>query len=162
MTRMVPTMSRALNARHRTMSFATLLVATDLLPKSDAAIARAAQLATSLRADCTLLHALSVDARDGSVPKRTRESVSRLSAIAAQEGWPGQQPVSVLARAGAAASVIVEAATELHADLLVLGPHANRGVPDRIATAFAGTIAERVLTARVCPVLIVREPPRGA
>jgi len=145
------------------MKYPTLLVATDLLPKTDAAVARAARLATSLRADCTLLHAFSTDARDGSVPKRTRESVVHLSAIAAQDGWPAEQPVSVLARAGAAANVIVEAASELRADLLVLGPHANRsGMPGRIATAFGGTIAERVLAARVCPVLIAREPPRGA
>jgi nucleotide-binding universal stress UspA family protein len=144
------------------MNFPTLLVATDLMPKTDAAIARAARLATSLRADCSLLHAFSTDARDGSVPKRTRESVVHLSAIAARDGWPTQQPVSVLARAGTAANVIVEAATELHADLLVLGPHADRGMPGRIATAFGGTIAERVLAARVCPVLIVREPPRAA
>jgi universal stress protein E len=144
------------------MNFPTLLVATDLLPKTDAAIARAARLATSLRADCSLLHAFSTDARDGSVPKRTRESVVHLSAIAAQDGWPTQQPVSVLARAGTAANVIVEAATELRADLLVLGPHADRGMPERITTAFGGTIAERVLASRVCPVLIVREPPRGA
>ena len=144
------------------MNFPTLLVATDLLPKTDAATARAARLATSLRADCSLLHAFSTDARDGSVPKRTRESVVHLSAIAAQDGWPTHQPVSVLARAGTAANVIVEAATELRADLLVLGPHANRSVPGRIATAFSGTIAERVLAARVCPVLVAREPPRGA
>ena len=144
------------------MNFPTLLVATDLLPKTDAAIARAARLATSLRADCSLLHAFSTDARDGSVPKRTRESVVHLSAMAAQDGWPTQQPVSVLARAGTAANVIVEAATELRADLLVLGPHVNRGMPERITTAFGGTIAERVLASRVCPVLIVREPPRGA
>jgi universal stress protein E len=144
------------------MKFPTLLVATDLLPKTDAAIARAARLATSLRAECSLLHAFSTDARDGSVPKRTRESVLHLSNIAAQDGWPSQQPISVMARAGAAANVIVEAAMELRADLVVIGPHANRSMPNRIATALGGTIAERVLAARVCPVLIVREPPRNA
>jgi universal stress protein E len=144
------------------MNFPTLLVATDLLPKTDAAVARAARLAGRLRADCSLLHAFSTDARDGNVPKRTRESVIRLSAIAAQDGWPSQQPVNVLARAGTAPTVIVEAATELHADLVVLGPHANRSTSDRITTAFGGTVAERVLTARVCPVLVVREPPQGA
>jgi nucleotide-binding universal stress UspA family protein len=68
----------------------------------------------------------------------------------------------VLARAGAAATVIIEAATELRADLLVLGPHASRGTPERISTAFGGTIAERVLASRTCPVLIVREQPQGA
>jgi nucleotide-binding universal stress UspA family protein len=144
------------------MSSTTLLVATDLLPKTDAAVARAARLATSLRADCTLLHAFSTDARDGAVSKRTRESVIRLSAIAAQEGWPERQPINVLARAGAASTVIIEAATELHADLLVLGPHANRGASERVATALGGTVAERALATRTCPVLIVREQPQGA
>jgi nucleotide-binding universal stress UspA family protein len=144
------------------MNFPTLLLATDLLPKTDAAIARAARLASSLHADCSLLHAFSTDARDGAVPKRTRESVIRLSAIAAQEGWPSRQPINVLSRAGTPATVIIEAATELRADLLVLGPHASRGTSERVATAFGGTIAERVLASRVCPVLIVREPPQGA
>src|SRR5262245_39613832 len=123
------------------MKFPTFLVATDLLPKTDAAVARAARLATSLRAECSLLYAFSTDARDGTVSKRTRESVIRLSAIAAQEGWPAQQPINVLARAGAPASVIIEAATELRADLLVLGPHANRTTSERIVSAFGGTIA---------------------
>ncbi len=141
----------------------TLLVATDLLPKSEAAVARAASLAMALRADCTLLHAFCTDARDGVVSKRTRESVVRLSAIATRDYWPERQPVSVLSRPGAAAAtVIIEAAAELRADLLVLGPHANRGASERIATAFGGTIAERVLSARICPVLIARERPQGA
>lgn len=144
------------------MNFPTLLVATDLLPKSEAAIARAAKLTTSLRADCSLLHAFSTDARDGTVPKRTRESVVRLSAIAAQEGWPARQPINVLSRAGAPATVIIEAATELRADLLVLGPHESRGASERISRAFGGTIAERVLAARVCPVLVVREQLQGS
>lgn len=144
------------------MSFPTLLVATDLLPKTDAALARAAQLAMSLRADCSLLHAYSTDARDGAVPKRQRDSVVDLSALSAEKLWPDQQPINVLARAGAPATVIIEAATELRADLLVLGPHANRGPSERVATAFGGTIAERVLCAKVCPVLVVRERPQGA
>jgi universal stress protein E len=144
------------------MNFPTLLVATDLLPKTDAAIARAARLATSLRADCTLLHAFSTDPRDGAVPKRTRDSVVHLSSIAAQEVWPPRQPVNVLSRAGTPATVIIEAATELRADLAVLGPHASRGTSERIASAFGGTVAERILAARTCPVLIAREPPRGA
>lgn len=144
------------------MSFPTLLVATDLLPKTEAAVARAARLGKSLRADCTLLHAFSTDARDGTVPKRMRESVIRLSAMAAQEGWPERQPVNVLSRAGAAATVIIEAAAGLRADLLVLGPHASRGASERIATAFGGTIAERALAARICPVLVVRERPQSA
>jgi nucleotide-binding universal stress UspA family protein len=58
--------------------------------------------------------------------------------------------------------VIIEAAAELRADLLILGPHASRGASERLATAFGGTIAERVLTARVCPVLIARAQPQGA
>lgn len=144
------------------MNHPTLLVATDLLPKTDAAIARAARLATSLHADCALLHAFSTDARDGTVPKRTRESVIRLSAIASREGWPSHQPINVLSRAGTPATVIIEAATELRADLLVMGPHATRGTSERIAATLGGTIAERVLASRVCPVLIVREQPQGA
>ena len=144
------------------MNFPTLLVATDLLPKTDAAIARAARLASSLHAECSLLHAFSTDPRDGTVPKRTRESVIRLSAIASQEGWPSRQPINVLSRAGAAATVIIEAATELRTDLLIVGPHASRGTSERITAAFGGTIAERVLAARVCPVLVVREQPQAA
>jgi nucleotide-binding universal stress UspA family protein len=144
------------------MNYPTLLVATDLLPKTEAAVARAARLATSLRADCSLLHAFSTDARDGTVPKRTSESVIRLSAIAARDEWPAGQPINVFSRAGAPASVIIEAATELRADLLVMGPHASRGASERMAAAFGGTIAQRVLSTRTCPVLVVREPPQSA
>lgn len=144
------------------MKFPTLLIATDLLPKTDPAIARAARIATTLAADVSILHVLSTEARHPDVTDQTVESIERLNGIAGRERWPSRQPITAMVRAGVPANVIIEAAAELRPDLLVLGPHATRGVRERITTVFGGTIAERTLAARVCPVLVARERPQEA
>jgi len=50
----------------------------------------------------------------------------------------------------------VEVLAEAQANLLVLGPHRKRALRD----ALKGTILDKVLAARKCPVLIVRDEAR--
>jgi nucleotide-binding universal stress UspA family protein len=71
-------------------------------------------------------------------------------------------PPGTQVRSGVPGRAVVEAAAEQEASLLVLGPHERGGPRERITTAFGGTVAVRALAARVCPVLVVREPPRHA
>jgi len=63
----------------------------------------------------------------------------------------------VLTRTGDPAIVIIRAAVELKADLVVIATHADRGKP----TAFAGSVAERVIREAICPVVTVRATAGG-
>lgn len=62
--------------------------------------------------------------------------------------------VQTLLRTGAPHEVIVAAAVELGADLIVLGTHGRGG----INRALLGSVADRVVRLAACPVLTVREP----
>jgi nucleotide-binding universal stress UspA family protein len=56
-------------------------------------------------------------------------------------------------RLGAAADEIAELATDLEADLVVVGTHSRRGM-ERL---LIGSVAERVVRLAPCPVVVVRE-----
>ena len=58
-------------------------------------------------------------------------------------------------RTGDARDSIIQAAEELHADLIVMGTHGRRGV----SRALLGSIAETVVRSAPCPVLTVRNEP---
>jgi len=68
--------------------------------------------------------------------------------------WRGERLPSVALRVGNAARLILETLDDLKASLLVLGAHQPRPIRD----ALEGTIAEKALAARICPVLIARNP----
>jgi len=59
-----------------------------------------------------------------------------------------------LSRLGGPGQVVVQAADELHADLIVVGSH-GYNVLDR----FLGTTAARIVNHARCSVLVVRPPP---
>jgi nucleotide-binding universal stress UspA family protein len=56
-------------------------------------------------------------------------------------------------RAGNPARVILDTIAREEPDLLIVGPHETRGVVD----ALQGTIIEKVVSARRCPVLVVQQ-----
>jgi universal stress protein A len=59
---------------------------------------------------------------------------------------------------GYAAPAIVEYATRLDADLIVMGSHGRTG----LAHLLLGSVAETVVRTAPCPVLTVRQPPASA
>jgi nucleotide-binding universal stress UspA family protein len=63
----------------------------------------------------------------------------------------------VMLRTGDARDVILKAAEEVHADLIVMGTHGRRGV----SRALLGSVAENVVRTAPCPVLAIRGP-KGA
>jgi nucleotide-binding universal stress UspA family protein len=134
-----------------------LLCATDLLPKSEAAIDRAGLLADERGAKLSLLHVVSPMA-SGQVPEQTlQNAIGRLKLRAQVPAWRGEVTPAPLVRMGKPGQLVLAAAGELKSDLLILGPHRSRGVRD----VFEGTIAEKILTARQCPLLIARQEARG-
>jgi len=137
-----------------------LLIATDLLPKSDRALVRGSRLACALEADVSLLHVLSAEQPvDETRTERTEHALTRMRDLVRPLPWPVRSAPHTLVRVGTPPwRTVVETITTLRADMVVLGSHERRRGQDRIATALGTTLAARVLAARACPTLIVREP----
>lgn len=78
-----------------------------------------------------------------------------VATVAAEfDGWGPKVQTDV--RSGSPANEIVKAATELAADLVVVGS-GSRGLSD---TVLLGSTAQRVQHSAPCPVLVVRPAPR--
>ena len=80
-----------------------------------------------------------------------QEAEQQLSALAERARGRGVQ-VEQHVREGYPATVIVDEATELGADLVVIGTHGHTGLKHLLL----GSIAERVVQRAPCPVLTVR------
>ncbi|HMN47487.1 MAG TPA: universal stress protein [Povalibacter sp.] len=134
-----------------------LLCATDLLPKSEIAIDRAGWLADELTADLSLLHVVSPVSSDRALEQTLEIAVARLQARGRQPlRCVGPEP-EVVVRAGGASRAILDSLVRTRPDLLILGPHEPRRGTDTLQ----GTVAEKAVSARVCPVLIVRRNADG-
>lgn len=130
----------------------TILCASDLSPRSDRAVARAAALARATGARLILVTVLDAD-----LPGR-----ALLALMAEAERHLGAQATEARAEMrvlhGDAAPEILKTATEAAADLLVLGTHRPRLLADLVME----TTAERIVRACACPVLVVVGPPGGS
>jgi universal stress protein E len=129
-----------------------ILCATDLLPKSEAAIERAGLLSTQLGADVELLHVVSPVESQQALEQTLKEAFERTKSRAEPLLWRTHRPAIAAVRVGNPARLILERAAESRARLLVLGPHEKRPLRD----ALESTIAEKVLATRNFPVLVVR------
>ncbi len=132
-----------------------LVCATDLLPKSEPALERAGQLAESLDAELLALHVVAASESSVVLEESLQVAIGEMNARTRRPLWKPAREPEVLVSAGSPPRLIVQTAQDVGAGLLVLGPHAGRGVRD----ALEGTIASKVLASRVCPVLIVSRPP---
>jgi nucleotide-binding universal stress UspA family protein len=132
-----------------------ILCGTDLLPKSDSALDRAGMLAKQLGAALTLLHVVPLTESERMLEQDIERARERLDSLARPPLWRHGRAPRVCVRTGRAARVLIDTATELGADLIVLGTHRRRLVGD----ALAGTIAQRLLSELRCPVLSVRRMP---
>jgi nucleotide-binding universal stress UspA family protein len=74
--------------------------------------------------------------------------------------WTGVVQLDTLISSGSPGRVLLEIATANNVDLLILGPHEKRTFRETLTENFAGTVATRLLAAKTCPVLIVRESAR--
>lgn len=129
-----------------------LLCATDLLPKSEAAIDRAGLLAQRLDAQLSLLHVVSPATSERNLEQALQVAISKLKSRAQPPLWRHGPLPEVAVRTGSPARLIREAIDQHSPDLLIIGPHRKRPVRD----VLEGTIAEKILGTRQCPLLIVR------
>lgn len=148
------------------MRIRRILAPTDFSTISLAAVDYALGLARDIGAELALLYvedtasALPAELVSSATGTRVMEQAHRaaqhqLKLLAGQVRKPGLK-VHALILAGPAATRIVEAASKLRADWIVMGTHGRTGM----ARAYLGSIAERVVRQATCPVLMV--PSRKA
>lgn len=135
-----------------------ILCATDLLPKSEAAIERAGMLADDLGAELTLLHVVVPTDSERVLEQTLQMSLAHTKARAQPPLWRARTRPNVAMRAGNPARRIADALEQSKARLLVVGPHRKRPLRD----TFEGTIAEKVLAAKRWPLLVVQTEPRAS
>jgi nucleotide-binding universal stress UspA family protein len=134
-----------------------ILCATDLLSKTEAAMGRAGTLSDQLGADLTLLHVVVPGESQMALEQTLQHASYEMQSRIRPPQWRAKRSPSVAMHTGNAASIILDAAARSDVRLLVLGPHRKRPLRD----ALEGTIAEKALAARSCPVLVVRNEDRG-
>lgn len=134
-----------------------ILCATDLLAKSDAAAQRAAMLSDNLGADVTLLHVVAPTESERVLEQTRQMATGHMESRAQPPLWRARQEPNIQVQTGNAATIIIDVLAESRARLLVLGPHRKRPIRD----TFVGTIAEKALATRKCPVLVVQSQPRN-
>ena len=133
-----------------------ILCAADLLSKTDAAIARAGIMSDQLGADLTLLHVVVPGESQMALEQTLQHASYEMQSRVRPPRWRAKRSPSLAVHTGIAASIILDAAARSDVRLLVLGPHRKRPLRD----ALEGTIAEKALAARSCPVLVVRNEAR--
>lgn len=136
--------------------FDKILLAVDGSPQSEKAVRLAAELAAPTGHQVTVLHVIELaPAKMGPMQLESREDAETLvERDAKQLADAGVQATTRLARAlqGRIGSVLVEAASDLDADVIVMG---CRGRSD-LSSLLLGSVAHQVLQHSHCPVLIAR------
>lgn len=142
------------------MTFRTILLAADMEPHSAGAVDYAFSLAEKLGAVVHALYAYQAvvipnGSGSGSIPyealhERARKKLEH--ALAAHSASPalGKQLVDM----GEPITAILEMASAVSADLIVVGTHARQG----IQRLLAGSVSEGVLREAQVPVLVVKGP----
>lgn len=132
-----------------------ILVATDLSERSAHAVQRAVQLIRRQGGgEWYLLHVIDDDAPAAHVQRQVQQAETLMQAQAERLGEQSGSVPRVIVGTGEAASVIVESARGMAADLLVVGAHRKSALRD----FFVGTTLERVVRSSHLPVLRVNGP----
>lgn len=134
-----------------------LLVASDLSRRSELAVAQALFLARRFDASLTVLH-VTDDELPAAVFEAAREQ-AKASLRGTVERLAGTDAVRVAVRVagGLDFQVIVDAAEQEDASLIVLGAHRRNLLKD----VFTGTTVERVVRNTTRPVLVAKRPDPG-
>jgi nucleotide-binding universal stress UspA family protein len=129
----------------------TILVPLDLTPAGEVKIPLAEEYARALEADVLLLHVLRSGTLDPATVQRS-EAIARtyLDTVAARLRSGGVVAEGVV-RTGQPGAIIIEEALLRNAKLIVLGSN----VRPTLQTAVLGSVADQVIKAAPCPVLLV-------
>lgn len=138
-----------------------ILVPTDFSPRAEQALDYACMLAGKLGATVNILSVIGVPAFGGPelgmayseslIHQMTDESRTGLDLLAAPHRSTGVIG-ALLLRTGDARDIIPQTATQIGADLIVMGTHGRRG----FSRALLGSVTEYVVRTSAVPVLTVR------
>jgi nucleotide-binding universal stress UspA family protein len=139
----------------------SILAATDFSAASDEVVRSAAALAAATGAELHLLNAFDVDQLPdhqpgepaASYPDRVRQA-NDLLAAQAQRTAGGVRPASLHVVNYAPDKAILARASDVGAEIIVLGPHRGGGVGAHVL----GTTADQVIRGAQVPCLVVRGP----
>jgi len=141
-----------------------ILVPTDFSEGARLAMREALDLAQTLGAEVTLLHAYQLPnyvLPDGSAIMVTAEAHAELVQSAdlrlreqLEDALAWQVMVTTATRQGPAAEMIVDAAEQGNYDLVVMGTHGRTG----FKRLLLGSVAEKVVRTCARPVLTIRQP----
>jgi universal stress protein A len=145
-------------------SLKNILVPVDFSDCSRKALQYAVPLASFHKAVITLLYVADPGYNGGVyggvdyayLERSVREDSEKGLATLAQEQIPADVSAVTLVKIGSASEEIVQAATELPADLIVISTHGRTGLKH----VFLGSVAEHVVQRAPCPVFVVREQER--
>ena len=139
----------------------SILVATDFSETADRAGDLARDLAQRFEAQFHLVH-VNVILEDPHLEERHRERLEELVATGddarrreledSPRGQPGLEVIPHMVRGLSPAEAIVETASDLGCDLIVMGTHGRRG----LSHLLLGSVAERAVRTSAVPVLTVR------
>jgi nucleotide-binding universal stress UspA family protein len=129
-----------------------ILIPTDFSPHAYAALSHAVLFAESFGAE---VHLLNIQVPYGPTSPLVEEYPGEAEAKRVLDSLnTGSAPaVRAIRRGFAAGPVILDYASSHDIDLIVMGSHGYRGVPRLLL----GSVAEEVLRASTCPVLVIRE-----
>lgn len=144
-----------------------LLVPIDFSAPSEAALIYALKLARLTGAEVHACHIIPVPHILDTLYKRgftpaetvkriTQEARKRIKAIVQAQGIA--VPLRIRVKEGDASVLILEQATTLKADLIIMGTHGRRGA----RRFFLGSVAETIIRRAFCPVLTLRAAPPGS
>jgi len=139
-----------------------LVVALDLVDTASGgfAVDQAARIA--MRIPGSQMHVVHVRADDGNAQNGKAHETAGLLRLYVQEkatvlGGLARQSVCVHVRQGDAAKEIAQLASEVSADMIVVGTHK----PAHLKNLFVGSTAERVMALTPCPVVVAGPRPKA-
>ena len=143
-----------------------ILVPTDFGASSDRALAYAVKLAKALGAELVVLHAYEIPVVG--FPDGALVATPALAARITDGAQPGVRraleahasagvPMQSLVKQGPTWRTILDTATEVGAEMIVMGTHGRHGLP----RALLGSVAEKVVRAATVPVLTVHVEDKG-
>ncbi len=135
-----------------------IVIATDFSTRSDRAARRASLLAKDLGAKLSLVHVIDDDQPRRIVQAENTAAMAILNEQARTLRDTDGLDCEALTVEGDPFQAITQAAEDLDADLVVIGPHRRQALKD----VFVGTTAERTIRTSRRPILMANAVPAGS
>lgn len=124
-----------------------IIVTWDFTEKSKFALEHGLSLADQLATEVALIHIVKKE-------KEVADAEMKVAAVAKETQEKSNIPVHTIVKEGTIFSTITEVATDLHAEMVIMGTHGMKGMQKLI-----GSWALKVIAGSRCPFIVVQAPP---